>query len=486
MIRLLVVFNFYFITLSVGQEWQCVRSYADSGAALPASISGFDKSANVYLSTGWHHYSSHGGGGTRFYCLKKFTSDCQPLWSVPITGLGNFRSVTDADGSTYVTGFEKIRKYNSSGQMVWEIDAQQQKGFGTVLLHPQGGIVVNGVEKVANTLRPFISRYTFNGILTSTIYDHIPGLMAVDGLGNYLLVREGETDAATGNWGHLYKYSKDGALLYHLIVPHTPMRILADIAGNIYLTGWHSIYPIEINHIKYTEPGSYLIKYNSDGQLLWHKHITPFGWAGTGPFAAESDGGLIYVTNYGKMKFDDMDFISEGMDLFVSGITPEGSSLWYKTTKVDISIQPGGLTPTDILRGPSGDIYITGMINGSHYFNPYMINTGKSSDYDDLFLAKLRVSETVGAEETQKTRGDISIFPNPSGHAFTLSAFLPEQQLVSCKILDVQGKCLRNSPAEKVQGSYGKEFDLSGYSQGIYFLEVWIGSERHTRKLVRN
>jgi len=74
---------------------------------------------------------------------------------------------------------------------------------------------------------------------------------------------------------------------------------------------------------------------------------------------------------------------------------------------------------------------------------------------------------------------NLVVYPNPSKGKFTLSEF---GSVNAIEIYDIQGHQVYSDKRVKQQTS--QEIDLSGYAKGIYFIKIYDGTKKYSRKVV--
>jgi hypothetical protein len=91
---------------------------------------------------------------------------------------------------------------------------------------------------------------------------------------------------------------------------------------------------------------------------------------------------------------------------------------------------------------------------------------------------------TVGIPEntTVSTNGMI-IYPNPTNGLFTLNYSSNISESNSINIYDLVGQVVLTKTVAQTSGTNIVTFDISGFSQGIYMLELNIVNEKGERKI---
>jgi membrane-associated protease RseP (regulator of RpoE activity) len=74
--------------------------------------------------------------------------------------------------------------------------------------------------------------------------------------------------------------------------------------------------------------------------------------------------------------------------------------------------------------------------------------------------------------------------PNPNNGLFKLSFELPSQGETQIRVLDLNGEEVYRENLGNFQGRYDKDFDISKFSKGVYFLQITQGDRAFTKKVV--
>jgi hypothetical protein len=134
---------------------------------------------------------------------------------------------------------------------------------------------------------------------------------------------------------------------------------------------------------------------------------------------------------------------------------------------------------------PNGGIYSGPGVSGGGYFNPGVAGGGLHDiiyTYTDVNncsnsdTAQIYVDLCTGIESFSVNQ-NISIIPNPNNGIFSLNSF---NKISSIEIVNVLGEKIYSS----VINSNKLEIDLSTQPRGIYFVEVMVGNERRTKKII--
>lgn len=101
-----------------------------------------------------------------------------------------------------------------------------------------------------------------------------------------------------------------------------------------------------------------------------------------------------------------------------------------------------------------------------------------------LYRDSLRSVPQVGITETTNIN-QVSIYPNPATDKAIVSYVLNTTSEVSIHLIDMLGRKVYEEKIEKsVSGNYLKEIDVTGFSKGLYFVNLKINSVETTQKLI--
>ena len=81
-------------------------------------------------------------------------------------------------------------------------------------------------------------------------------------------------------------------------------------------------------------------------------------------------------------------------------------------------------------------------------------------------------------------RNKLTIYPNPTTSQFTLKMELKESTELFVKLYHFTGQLIYLEEIGNVSGNYTQQIDLSGYSKGVYFVQISTENNILTRKVV--
>ena len=78
----------------------------------------------------------------------------------------------------------------------------------------------------------------------------------------------------------------------------------------------------------------------------------------------------------------------------------------------------------------------------------------------------------------------LDIYPNPNTGVFVMNLVLTKQQTIRVKIFNALGQVVETEDFSKLNGKIQKQFDLSSYGKGIYFVQVLTDDGVQYRKVI--
>ncbi len=456
---------------SQSQTWEWVKNYNFDATDWGSSI-GIDKEKNIYVIGNSNYFT--GGGGSRiheWFC--KFDSTGNLLWKDTLDFI-QAKSVTNNDGYTYIAGDNKILKFNENGIKLWQINVPATGPLVSMALHPLGGVVVlsSKLSDDLSTFKSVLARYDQNGACLWVKVGLFPlaDKVTCDRIGNTYIVGTGSTDTTTINFGMLTICDINGDILSKHTIPHSPTDIAVDSQMNIYVTGWFSIYGIEINGTEYpgdhTKEFQFLVKYTQQGNVLWHKVYNQ----GRHTIAIDAEDNL-YAAFYYNGNIPRIN-VQPG-NLVVMKTDSVGNIAWYKNSQVIIP-PPGylqGYVEAYNMVVKNNDVYLTGAMTGTQTFGNYTLTSNNS--YTDVFLAKIAQANAVSVKEIYNQEFfDFNVFPNPTVGLFKVRCNLKEKCAVQLNVINSKGQKILSEQHNQQEGEFLKEIDLSKHAKGIYFIEI--------------
>ena len=216
------------------------------------------------------------------------------------------------------------------------------------------------------------------------------------------------------------KFDSDGDNVWanYALVPYignyaSGTGIAADEAGSVYLTGYFQ-YTLAFGNDTLGNAGNhgtFLAKYDSDGQPLWGRSPGGTGNDFGAAVCTEANGNVLVTGHYESpfLSFSGYPVVNANAgydDVFVARYDPNGNALG--ATGIG---GPGNEYGMSITGSPGGEVYLTG------YFGSYSVdfsgtvltNTGSN----DTFLAKMP-SDAMNSVPTVEGSADVSLYPNPA------------------------------------------------------------------------
>lgn len=261
--------------------------------------------------------------------------------------------------------------------------------------------------------------------------------------------------------------------------------LAVDSSGNVYTTGM----------FKFTcdfDPGSsvqnvtavgdydiFISKLDSLGNYVWVKTIGGTSYDVGNSIALDAEDN-IYTTGwfYNTVDFDpDAGAFNLTASIynnaFISKLDAAGNFIWAGNIGASSSAFGSNIGYSIALDG-LGNVYSTGGFSGTCDFDPGL---GIDSLFGSrIFVHKMRQSET-GIIDIINENG-ILIYPNPSNNFIDIETTLTDYSL---SIFDIMGKLIftENVSKNKIR------IDISNFSNGIYFLQLYSGDKIISKKFIK-
>lgn len=279
---------------------------------------------------------------------------------------GNFDSDSITFGTTTLFNQGEVDffivKYSPAGNVIWARSA--------------GGILDDDVLAMSTDLIGNI--YITGSFLSSSIilgtdtFSNAGGedffIIKYDGLGNLLW---GKTGGGSGS--------------------DLAEAVATDYLGNIFIAGrYHDVADFGATTLSNPGTSAFLVKYDSNGNVLWAKSSEGSGGTYAKGLAVDSIGNIYLVGNfYNNLILDGNTLLSNGsQDVFFVKFNSLGNIIWAK--------RAGGShddAANAIALDQSGNIYITGIFySATINFGALMLN---NAGYSDVFLVKYDAAGNV-------------------------------------------------------------------------------------------
>ena len=427
-------FDYATIKYNSDGEQQWVARYNGTGSAGDFAVGiALDGSGNIYV-TGY----SDGSGGVPDYATVKYNSGGEEQWVARFNGTENSDDeataiAVDESGNVYVTGwsdkgFESTLwdfatiKYNSAGEQQW------------------------------------IAEY--NG--TGETFDYATAL-AVDESGNVYVTGWSDGTGSEADYATV-KYDTGGTELWVSRYNGTgnnwdaPVAVAVDSSENVYVTG--ESYHSEANPYDFAT-----VKYDINGNEEWVEiYNGPASNYDNASDLCVDNSGNVYVTGRSvgagtSLDFATIKYNSEGTQQWLNRYNGPGSDMDE---------------PSAITLDRAGNVYVTGCSEG------YMWTVFSTIKYGD--------NPVTGIDDKIENPGNclfLQNYPNPFSSFTTISYTLPENSMVTLRIINQSGREIQTLVNEEQSaGEYKIKFDARNLSGSIYFCCLETEKFSETQKLI--
>ena len=110
------------------------------------------------------------------------------------------------------------------------------------------------------------------------------------------------------------------------------------------------------------------------------------------------------------------------------------------------------------------------------------ISMSDVSDEEAQALSAASGEDFAGQSNLDLARFEVG--PNPNSGLFNLSFDLPSEGNTQIRVLDLNGEEIYRESLGNFTGSYNKDFDISKFAKGVYFLQITQGDRAFTKKVV--
>lgn len=290
----------------------------------------------------------------------------------------NYNYLNGGNTGNGYNGF--FAEYDSAGILVRSLcigGLAKRTSFSAIAIASNGDIIVSGAFKDSSYLEP---NNPFN-----VIY---------------------QTTANISGESFIAKYDHSLNLIWVKTFPNTnllnPEKIEVDGQDNIFVSGVFDfsvdIDPSPAIHTLSTYPSGsfykdvFLAKFNTDGTLNWAKNMGSENTDNVGDIALDATGNIYIGNTYGgQYAFLDSTHFASSLDgnfISVTKFSNAGVFSWNK----DVSAGSGTIEVYDIVVNPIGEVFFTGKMYGSFYFQFPTIYRGSGTSTTCDYLAKLTVN----------------------------------------------------------------------------------------------
>ena len=413
-----LLFLFFYILPAdtFGQLWSWARAAGGKNWEDASAVVADDK-GNVYaggyfesqqISFGGVHLTNASSQGTGDIFIVKYDSSGELVWAKSAGGSYEEKCTSlyvDKDGTLLICG-----NFSSSNFSLGKFNLINSGNFGTgeifiARLDSSGNFLWAGTirgegDDAGYSIKSDENGWVYvQGEFDGTLYFGKDTLITREGKNICLLklTSDGNPVWARGSQG-------DGSGSGH--------SLSLDVSGNLNLTGSFegSIFFFGKDSLKNNQPEKqkvFLVKYNSQGQVLWLKGSEGIG-NGTALSTEADDSGNIFITgffsgtdiSFGKESL--INTTSGGALLFLTKYSPDGKVLWAR-----IAGGEGFQSGSSMCADTKGNIYLAGNFQGSsiRFGKTNLLNAGISGSRD-IFLAEYDSSGKVVMAESFGGSGD--------------------------------------------------------------------------------
>ncbi len=206
----------------------------------------------------------------------------------------------------------------------------------------------------------------------------------------------------------------------------------------------------------------YLIKTDGNGDSVWTKTYggegDEYGWS----VVQTDDGGYIIAGETGSFGAGDV-------DVYIIRTDTNGDTLWTKTY---------GGSDND------GGRSVAQTSDGGYIIAGYTESFGAGDR--DVYL--IRLGPETGVEENSNLTlesPNLRLGQNPISTTTTISYQIPVRSEVSLSVYDISGSEIKRLVANvQERGDYHLQLNLTGYAQGVYFINLTAGKLRSVKKVI--
>jgi hypothetical protein len=195
-------------------------------------------------------------------------------------------------------------------------------------------------------------------------------------------------------------------------------------------------------------------------------------------FKINTAGTVIWAHSYGKAQWVTTDFSSvkrtfDNGYIFAGQRDSSGSSL--HTGYLVKTDQNGFLACLNSIIALSNNVFSSSITTLDSSWSGILGTQPATVTFTPPYIYQTTFCVNVGIEENEKSNS-FAIYPNPANSVIHFN--LPSPELYFCEIFNVIGEKLISKINER-------NIDISGLSEGIYFLKIKQGNESYVQKLLK-
>ncbi len=296
-----------------------------------------DGGGNVYVTGVTGSLFSMGGRPFLVKFGPKGKMMWEKTWETESKYEQGFSVAVDVSDNVYVVGSTNpigpdewnalLVKCTPEGQILWRQVWGGSHGAGgnAVTVDARGNVYVVGSVVAHSSLDAFLVKYTAEGEM---LWEKRWGRdetewgrgVAVDVVGNVYIAGSTDVVLDSGGDAFLVKYSSQGNMLWE----RTWGRSFEDWGESVAVAPTGSVYVVGKTWLAAGNDYAFLVKYSSEGEILWEKT-----WGGgehdEGESVAADAAGNVYIAG------STASFGAGSYDAFLVKYSPEGEILWEKT-----------------------------------------------------------------------------------------------------------------------------------------------------------
>ncbi|HOY32958.1 MAG TPA: T9SS type A sorting domain-containing protein [Bacteroidales bacterium] len=364
---------------SSGGTLEDVPNIVTTDASGNVYIAGYFRSPSIILGSDTLTDPYNGMSGNTDWFIVKYDSIGNVLWtkngkcimsgivtSLKVDILGNVYAVGYGRGqftvgSVTIANALFILKYDANGNLIW---AKSMKGYGdwaSIALDHSGNAYMTGNFRSDSLIFGYITLVNAH----PQAWYHDIFLAKLDTNGNILWAK-----SAGG-------INNDNAL-----------SIAIDNLNNVYITGYDTSPSISFDSVTFENTGVFLVKYDTNGNVIWAKNFIGTGW-GIGACVAVDNAGNPYVTGY-----------YDGYSLYVDSIIltnyyPASNDVFFIKTDMDGNVHwaksAGGYGfdfGLSVAVDAFGSSYFVGSFKSDSITFGSLTLDNSSLTYDDIYIVK--------------------------------------------------------------------------------------------------